>query len=177
MVLFMSEEDTYLRAKLTEINSSINGLTEMLNRMIDVMSKISEVQDSSSETKAIATANSQKLDALMEKVEGITVAPSPAVIQASIAEKGAVPSMQIILDTLESQVREGVIASDLSMKISDTAKTLERKMGKSGPLIVKMQRWTRILKTYGRVDTISPQDLQKLRVNIKEWGRELATLR
>ena len=173
----MGEEDTYLRAKLTEINSSINGLTEMLNRMIDVLSKISEVQDATSETKALATANSQKLDALMEKVEGITVAASPAVRQAVIAEKGAVPSMQIILDTLESQVREGVIASDLSMKISDTAKTLERKMGKSGPLIVKMQRWKRILKTYGRVDTISPQDLQKLRLDIKDWGKELAKMR
>jgi len=40
----MSEEDTYLRAKLTEINSSINGLTEMLNRMIDVMSKIQKLR-------------------------------------------------------------------------------------------------------------------------------------
>jgi hypothetical protein len=84
----MSEEDTYLRAKLTEINSSIKGLTEMLNRMIDVMSKISEVQDATSETKAFVAANSQKLDALMEKVEGITVAASPAARQASIAEKG-----------------------------------------------------------------------------------------
>jgi hypothetical protein len=63
------------------------------------------------------------------------------------------------------------------MKISETAQTLERKIGKSGPLIVKMQRWTRILKTYGRVDTISPQDLQKLRLDIKDWGKELAKLR
>ena len=49
--------------------------------------------------------------------------------------------------------------------------------GVSGGLIVKMQRWTRILKTYGRVDTISPADIQKLRTDIKEWSRELSKMR
>jgi hypothetical protein len=49
--------------------------------------------------------------------------------------------------------------------------------GLSGSLIVKMQRWTRILKTYGRIDTISPADLQRLRDDIKEWSREISKMR
>ena len=49
--------------------------------------------------------------------------------------------------------------------------------GVSGSLIVKMQRWTRILRTYGRVDTISPTDIQKLRNDIKEWSKDLSKMR
>ena len=90
--------------------------------------------------------------------------------------KGAVSSHQAVLDTLETQIRDGVIASDLSTKINEAAEMLESK-GVGSSLIVKMQRWTRILRTYGRVDTISPTDIQKLRDDIKEWSRELSKMR
>jgi hypothetical protein len=171
----MSEEDTYLRAKLTEINSAIDRLTQMLNRMIEVISKITEVQEAASDISLIASANSEKLDEILTIVKGIKSAP-PEASPASLSQKGAVSTHQAVLDTLETQVREGVIASDLSQKISEAASMLESR-GVTGSTIVKMQRWTRILKTYGRVDTISPKDLGKLRNDIKEWGREVAKLR
>jgi hypothetical protein len=174
----MSEEDTYLRAKLTEINGAIDRLTQMLNRMIDVISKITEVQDAQSDLALSVSANSEKLDEILETVKNIKLAGPAAATTAgiSIAQKGAISTHQAVLDTLETQVREGAIASDLSQKISDSASMLESK-GLSGSLIVKMQRWTRILKTYGRIDTISPADLQRLRDDIKEWGREISKMR
>jgi hypothetical protein len=174
----MSEEDTYLRAKLTEINGAIDRLTQMLNRMIDVISKITEVQDAQSDLALSVSANSEKLDEILETVKHIKLAgPAAATTgSTSIAQKGAISTHQAVLDTLETQVREGAIASDLSQKISDSASMLESK-GLSGSLIVKMQRWTRILKTYGRIDTISPADLQRLRDDIKEWSREISKMR
>lgn len=172
----MSEEDTYLRAKLTEINGAIERHTQMLNRMVDVISKITEVQDAQADLALVANANAEKLDEILEAVKNIKqVAPSQP-SASSIVQKGAVSSHQAILDTLETQIREGVIASDLSTKINETAGMLESK-GVSSSLIVKIQRWTRILKTYGRVDTISPTDIQKLRTDIKEWSRELSKIR
>ncbi len=173
----MSEEDTYLRAKLTEINGAIERLTQMLNRMIDVIAKITEVQDAQSDLALGIKANSEKLDELLEVVK--TIKSSGGVTSSSgaaISQKGAVSSHQAILDTLETQVRDGVIASDLALKINESAEMLEGK-GVSGSLIVKMQRWTRILKTYGRVDTISPTDIQKLREDIKDWSKELSKMR
>jgi uncharacterized protein YoxC len=174
----MSEEDTYLRAKLTEINGAIDRLTQMLNRMIDVISKITEVQDAQSDLALTVNANSEKLDELLTAVKtiGHAGAAGAATGATSIAQKGAISTHQAVLDTLETQVREGAIASDLSQKINDAAGMLESK-GLSGALIVKMQRWTRILKTYGRVDTISPTDLQRLRNDIKEWSREISKMR
>jgi uncharacterized protein YoxC len=173
----MSEEDTYLRAKLTEINGAIDRLTQMLNRMIDVISKITEVQDAQTDIALAVNSNSERLDEILEAVKNIKqTGPAVASSGASIAQKGAISTHQAILDTLETQVREGAIASDLSQKISDSASMLESK-GLSGSLIVKMQRWTRILKTYGRVDTISPADLQRLRDDIKEWSREVSKMR
>lgn len=173
----MSEEDTYLRAKLTEINGAIDRLTQMLNRMIDVISKITEVQDAQSDLALSVNANSEKLDELIEAVKHIGMAgPASAPSGTSIAQKGAISTHQAVLDTLETQVREGAIASDLSQKINDAASMLEGK-GVSGSLIVKMQRWTRILKTYGRIDTINPADLQRLREDIKEWSREISKMR
>ena len=173
----MSEEDTYLRAKLTEINGAIERLTQMLNRMIDVISKITEVQDAQSDIALSVRANSEKLDELFDAVKNIKVSSGASVGSGTaIAQKGAVSSHQAILDTLETQIRDGVIASDLSQKINESAEMLESK-GVSGSLIVKMQRWTRILRTYGRVDTISPTDIQKLREDIKEWSRELSKMR
>ena len=174
----MSEEDTYLRAKLTEINGAIDRLTQMLNRMIEVISKITEVQDTQADIALAVNSNSERLDEILEAVRNIKqTGPAIAVSSGtSIAQKGAISSHQAVLDTLETQVREGTMASDLSQKINDSATMLESK-GLSGALIIKMQRWTRILKTYGRVDTISPADLQRLRDDIKEWSREVAKMR
>lgn len=175
--IIMSEEDTYLRAKLTEINGAIERLTQMLNRMIDVISKITEVQDSQSELQLAVNENADKLDEILVAVKNISkAAPAAQPSGPSVAQKGAVSSHQAILDTLETQIRDGVIASDLSAKINEAAEMLENK-GVSGGLIVKMQRWTRILRTYGRVDTISPTDIQKLRNDIKEWSKELTKMR
>ena len=173
----MSEEETYVRAKLTEINGAIERLTQMLNRMIDVISGITEVQENTSELTLAVNANTERLDELMRMVKELeTAVPVAAAGAPSLADRGAVSNLQAVLDTLETQVREGVIASDLSQKINETAATLEGK-GVSGAVIVKMQRWTRILRTYGRVDTISPADLGKLRTDIKEWGKEVSKMR
>ena len=174
----MSEEDTYIRAKLTEINGAIDRLTQMLNRMIDVISTITEVQENTSELTLAVNANTERLDEIMHIVKNIET-KGPAAASAatpSLADRGAVSNLQAVLDTLDTQIREGVIASDLSQKINETAEILESK-GAAGAIIVKMQRWTRILRTYGRVDTISPADLGKLRADIKEWSRELSKMR
>ena len=174
----MSEEETYVRAKLTEINGAIERLTQMLNRMIDVISGITEVQENTSELTLAVNANTERLDELMRMVKELeTAGPAVGAVGGpSLADRGAVSNLQAVLDTLETQVREGVIASDLSQKINETADTLEGK-GVSGAVIVKMQRWTRILRTYGRVDTISPADLGKLRTDIKEWSKEVSKMR
>ncbi|MHA1963741.1 MAG: hypothetical protein ACXACG_04490 [Candidatus Thorarchaeota archaeon] len=174
----MSEEDTYVRAKLTEINGAIERLTQMLNRMIDVISGITEVQENTSELTLAVNANTERLDDLMRMVKELeTAAPAAAAAGGqSLAHRGAVSNIQAVLDTLETQIREGVIASDLSQKINETAGILEGK-GVTGAVIVKMQRWTRILRTYGRVDTISPTDLGKLRTDIKEWSKEVSKMR
>ncbi|MHA2378786.1 MAG: hypothetical protein ACXADS_05900 [Candidatus Thorarchaeota archaeon] len=174
----MSDDDTYVRAKLTEINGAIERLTQMLNRMIDVLSKITELQDSSNEISLVVAANSEKLDELVAKVEKVssTAAVAAAPDMTTVAQKGAISSLQAVLDTLDSQVKEGVIASDLSVKISEAANTLELRGGAS-QLVVKMQRWVRILKTYGRVDPISAGDVQKLRKDMQAWTKELAKSR
>lgn len=175
--MLMSDDDTYVRAKLTEINGAIERLTQMLNRMIDVLSKITEVQDSNSEISLAVAANSEKLDEIMDKLENVSAAALSRPVDApTIEQKGAVSSLQAVLDTLDSQIREGVIASDLSIKISQAASILEQKGG-AGQLIVKMQRWVRILKTYGRVDPINPSDVQKLRNDLKEWQKEVSQVR
>lgn len=173
----MSDDDTYLRAKLKEINGAIDRLTQMLNRMIDVLSKITEVQDSNSEIALAVAANSEKLDELISRIESM---PAPSATRAAgsstLEAKGAVSSLQAVLDTLETQIREGVIASDLAVKISEAASILEQKGG-AGQLIVKMQRWVRILKTYGRVDPVNPPDVQKLRSDLKDWQKEVSQVR
>ena len=171
-------DDTYVRAKLTEINGAIERLTQMLNRMIEVISKITELQDSNSELALAVAANSEKLDELMQKIQGIsTVGPAVAATAGEdLARKGAVSTLQAVLEALESQIREGVIASDLSVKIREAATTLEQKGG-GGSLVVKMQRWVRILNTYGKVDPVSPQDIQKLRADMKGWQKDISMIR
>jgi hypothetical protein len=176
MAICMSD-DTYVRAKLTEINGAIERLTQMLNRMIEVISKITELQDANSELAIAVAANSEKLDELMQKIEGISVAaPMAAASGDDLARKGAVSTLQAVLETLETQIREGVIASDLSVKIREAAATLEQKGG-GGSLVVKMQRWVRILNTYGKVDPVSPQDIQKLRSDMKGWQKDVSMIR
>ncbi len=176
----MSEEDTYVRAKLKEINGAIERLTQMLNRMIEVISTITDVQENTSELILAVNANTERMDEMLEIIKsieskaGVTVAA--AAPTASLADRGAVSTHQSVLDTLETQVREGVIASDLAQKINESADILESG-GVASSVIVKMQRWTRILRTYGRVDTISPQDLSKLRGDIKDWSKEISKMR
>lgn len=169
----LSEEDTYIRAKLTEINGSIERLTDMLNRMIDVISKIGEVQDATDDLTLRVVSNGEKLDEIMRKLATV---PSVAAGGASLEEKGVISQHTAVLETLDNQLREGVIASDLSAKISEAAEALEEK-GAAGAVVVKMSRWVRILKTYGRIDSISPTDLGKLRADLKEWQRELTARR
>ncbi|MGD9397385.1 MAG: hypothetical protein PVJ05_13210, partial [Candidatus Thorarchaeota archaeon] len=114
----MSEEDTYVRAKLTEINGAIERLTQMLNRMIEVISTITEVQDNTSELVLAVNANTERLDEITRMVKELeTAAPVAAAVGPSIADKGAVSNLQSVLDTLETQAREGVIASDLAQRI------------------------------------------------------------
>jgi len=176
----MSEEDTYVRAKLTEINGAIERLTQMLNRMIEVISAITDVQENTSELTLAVNANTERLDDMLEiikKLESKAGAPMAAAAPAaSLTDRGAVSSHQAVLDTLETQVREGVIASDLAQKINESAEILES-AGVASSLIVKMQRWTRILRTYGRVDTINPSDIGKLRADIKTWSKEISKMR
>ncbi|MHA1907555.1 MAG: hypothetical protein ACW98Y_09700 [Candidatus Thorarchaeota archaeon] len=172
----MSEEDTYLRAKLTEINGNIERLTDMLNRMIDVIGKIGEVQEATADLSTRVSDNSRKLDTVIAKLESAPVVAATGSPGKGIEDKGAISSSAAVLENLDDQLREGIIASDLSGKISDAAKSLEEK-GIGGSVIVKMSRWVRILKTYGRVDTISPTDLGKLRSDIREWQKELTARR
>ena len=72
MVKRLSEEDTYIRAKLTEINGAIDRLTEMLNRMIEFISKITDVQDTANELTLVVTANSEKIDELIGMMKGVS---------------------------------------------------------------------------------------------------------
>ncbi|TXT55852.1 MAG: hypothetical protein BAJATHORv1_30234 [Candidatus Thorarchaeota archaeon] len=173
----MTEEDTYLRAKLTEIKGSIDRLTDLLNRMIEVIAKITEVETATSDLALAVAANSEKIDEVLKKISSISIAaPAGTTAGGTLSDKQAVSSLQAVLENLESQIREGVIASDLAVKIGEAADAMEQRGG-TGPLILKMNRWGRILKTYGRVDTISPTDLKKLRDDLKEWQKEVAQLR
>ncbi len=170
----MSEEDTYIRAKLTEINGAIDRLTEMLNRMIDVISKIGEVQDATDDLTLRVVSNGEKIDEILRKLASAPVATGAT--GGSLEDKGVISHYTAVLDALEAQLREGAIASDLASKISEAADALEEK-GAAGAVIVKMNRWVRILRTYGRIDSVSPTDLGKLRIDLKEWQKELAARR
>ncbi len=172
----MGEEETYIRAKLTEINTSIDRLTDLLNRMIEIMTKITDLEDSTSELALAVTANGEKIDDLTQMVKKLGKQASVPASSSVIAEKGVVTGLSSVIDNLDSQVREGIIASDLATKVDDAAETLEQK-GASSSLVVKMQRWVRILKTYGPVDTVSPADLAKLREDLKDWQKEIGQMR
>ena len=170
----MSQEDTtYVRAKLGDINNAIERLTEMLNRMIEVISKITEVQEAQSDILEAVAANTSKVDELTKLVAEMPVAAPVSTSGASSpADVGQASTLLVVLETLESQIREGAIASDLAKKINEATDTLEQR-GATSQILVKMGRWTRILRTYGRVDPISASDLSKLRNDLKSWMRDI----
>ncbi len=176
----MAEDDTYVRAKLTEINGALTRMTEMLNKMIEVMTRTTGLDEKISDLALAVAANSEKLDELMGAVQTMSAKAAAAASSArptsSVEEKAKVSSLSSLLDTLDSQIRDGMIASDLADKIRETA-TLFEERGGSSNLVVKMQRWVRILKTYGRVDPINPADISKLRDDIKSWQKELSKSR
>ncbi|MHA1772011.1 MAG: hypothetical protein ACTSYL_03985 [Candidatus Thorarchaeota archaeon] len=176
----MAEDDTYVRAKLTEINGALTRMTEMLNKMIEVLTRTVGMDEQISDLALSVAANSEKIDELISLVKAMparTAASTPAGRStSSVEEKAKVSSLSSLLDTLDSQIRDGMIASDLADKIRETAELFEERGGSSN-LIVKMQRWVRILKTYGRVDPINPTDIAKLRNDLKSWQKELAQAR
>ncbi len=173
----MSEEDTYVRAKLTEINGAIERLTEMLNRMIDVIAKIGEVQNATDDLTLRVVANGEKIDEVLRRLVAVsTGSTSSTATGKGLEEKGAISAFTAILEAVESQLREGAIASDLAARLQESAASLEEK-GATGAVVVKMSRWVRILKTYGRVDSVSPSDLNKLRGDLKDWQKELTARR
>ncbi len=175
----MSQDETYIRAKLIEIATSIERMTELLNRMIEIASKIADVQESMGEVTAAISTNSRKIDELMSVVQGLGAAAPAASAQqgtSALPERGRAAALQSVLETLESQIREGMIASDFAKKLSDAVDLIEQRGG-SSQLIVKMNRWVRILRTYSRVDPISPTDLKKLREDIRGWIREVSMTR
>ncbi|MHA1741544.1 MAG: hypothetical protein ACTSVD_05575 [Candidatus Thorarchaeota archaeon] len=177
----MAEEDTYVRAKLTEINGALTRMTEMLNKMIEVLTHVTTLEERVSDLALEVAANGEKLDELLETVrslskKGIGVAAGGPRSTSTVEEKAKMSSLSSLLDTLESQIRDGMIASDLAEKIRETAGLFEERGG-SANLVVKMQRWVRILKTYGRVDPVNPTDLAKLRSDVKDWQKELAQMR
>lgn len=169
----MSEQDTYVRAKLAEISTSLERLTNTLNRTIDVISRIVEIQDTTTQIMSAVAANGKKLDDIMQTTRKTPMGGVSAAGQATAEPRSAVSPLQVVFDTLDSQIRDGAIASDLAVKINEAADTLEQKGGGSA-VVVKMQRWNRILKTYGRVDPISANDIRKLRDDLKDWQREVA---
>jgi predicted nucleic acid-binding protein len=168
----MSEQDTYVRAKLAEISTSLERLTNTLNRTIDVVSRIVEIQDATTQITSAVSAISKKLDDIIQTTRKTPVA-SVSAAQAAPEPRSTASPLQAVLDLLDSQIREGAIASDLAVKINEAADSLAQNGG-AGTVVVKMQRWTRILRTYGRVDPISPNDIRKLRDDLKDWQREVA---
>jgi hypothetical protein len=173
----LSEEDTYIRAKLSEINGAIDRLTEMLNRMIDVIAKIGEVQNATDDLTLRVVSNGEKIDEIIRKLAMLSSGPaSPAATGKGLEGKGAISEFTAILETVESYLREGAIASDLAARLQESADSLEEK-GATGAVVVKMSRWVRILKTYGRVDSVSHTDLNKLRGDLKDWQKELTARR
>ncbi len=176
----MAEEDTYVRAKLTEINGALTRMTEMLNKMIEVLTRTVGLEEQISDIGLQVAANNEKIEELMALVRSMPARPAAGTSAgrstSSVEEKAKVSSLSALLDTLDSQIRDGMIASDLAEKIREAAELFEERGGSSN-LVVKMQRWVRILKTYGRVDPVNPSDLSKLRNDLKSWQKELAQRR
>ncbi len=169
----MAEQETYVKAKLAEVNSTIERMTEMLNKMVEVLTRLSELPRTVESLTQAVRANNERVEELVGLVKNISEA---GIVTAggekeTIDRAGASAAVSL-LETLDSQIRDGVIASDLAKKIGDTADVLSQR-GAPAALVVKIQRWVRILKTYGRVDPVSPADIGKLKTDLREWIREI----
>ncbi len=149
-------------------------MTEMLNKMIEVISHIGEVQEATEDLTLRVASNGEKLDEILRKLASAPASAPPS--SGRLEEKGAISVFTSILDSVDNQLREGALASDLATLIAEASESLEQK-GASSAIIVKMSRWVRILKTYGRIDSVSPTDLNKLRSDLKEWQKELTARR
>lgn len=147
----------------------------MLDKMVEVMSRMSKMPDTLEEISLLVTASNERIEELAGLVKGIGSVVSAAETKGP-ADKGAISSLTAVLDTLDTQIREGVIASDLARKLNESAEMIEQKGGTAN-VVVKMQRWVRILRTYGRVDPISSTDLAKLRTDLKDWQKEVSQMR
>ncbi|MEM4736236.1 MAG: hypothetical protein QXS20_11030 [Candidatus Thorarchaeota archaeon] len=172
----MSDEATYVRAKLTEIHGAIGRLTDMLDKMVEVLSKMSRVSESLEDIALRVTANGEKIDELAQLIRSMGQPEQLVQAKMSPGDRATMSSAVALMDTLDTQIREGAIASDLEKKIDEAADMLEQKPGTAG-VVVKMRRWVRILRTYNRVDPITPSDLTKLKSDLREWQKELSQIR
>lgn len=168
----MNDDSTYIRAKFTEINKSIERLTETVNKMVDFISTISEVRDEIGELRLEVAANREKLDEL--KLAAMQKPVERPVVEEKTKVKGkqGLSNAMSVLENLQLQVKEGAIASELAERISEASGTVEKAIG-SGSLTIKMDRWRRILKTYSRVDSVNPNDVRKLKADIRDWIDEI----
>jgi cell division FtsZ-interacting protein ZapD len=168
----MSDDSTYIRAKFTEINKSIERLTETVNKMVDAISIISEVRDEIGELRLQVAANGERLQELKAATKQKPVQRPVVEEKKELTGKQQLSNAKSVLENLESQVKNGAIASELANRISEAADSVEKAIG-SGSLTIKMDRWRRILKTYSRVDSINPNDIMKLKADIRDWIREI----
>jgi hypothetical protein len=169
---YMSDDSTYIRAKFTEINKSIERLTDTVNKMVDAISIISEVRDEIGELRLQVAANAETLEELKVATKQKPVQRPVVEEKKELTEKQELSNAKSVLENLESQVRDGAIASELADRISEAAHSVENAIG-SGSLTIKMDRWRRILRTYSRVDSINPNDIRKLKADIRDWIKEI----
>jgi len=144
--------------------------------MIEVVSRIGEIQDTVAQISNAVATNNKRLEEVLQGTRRTPAGAVSAPSSAAAEPRSAASALQAVLDTLDSQIREGAIASDLALKINEAAETLEQG-GSGGALVVRIQRWTRILRTYNRIDPISANDLKKLRDDLRDWQREIAKAR
>ncbi|MGV9103900.1 MAG: hypothetical protein ACOC3C_07280, partial [Candidatus Thorarchaeota archaeon] len=114
----MNDDSTYIRAKFTEINKSIERLTETVNKMVDFISTISEVRDEIGELRLEVAANREKLDEL--KLAAMQKPVERPVVEEKTKVKGkqGLSNAMSVLENLQLQVKEGAIASELAERIS-----------------------------------------------------------
>ncbi len=137
----MTEQDTYIKAKLSEVNSTIERMTEMLNKMVEVLARLSELPRTVESLTQTVHASNSKVDELVELVRNISETGVVAVGGGKEPmDRAGASAIVTILETLDTQIREGAIASDLAKKINDTADILSQKGAPSG-VVVKIQRW------------------------------------
>ncbi len=163
----MSQDDTYVRAQLMKINQTIERVNETLNRMIEVISKIGDLE-------TVVLGLQEKIDKVNERFDEFTVEIQKTVARKA-AEEGVGPSKAAIsdaisvLENLDSQIRSGMMAFDMSNRLQNAINTLERYIPPSHNLFIHMKRWIRILKSYGKTDPPSDQDFRKFKAEIRDW--------